>query len=267
MRILLLLLLPVWGAAPGAGEAPQASDSIASIPAGSFTQGSGRAPDERPPRQVGQSAFRIDLFEVTVAQFERFAAQGYRQQDLWTPEGWRWAQQNPGGAGAELRAAGRGGEHPVVAVSWYEADAYCRWKGGRLPSEAQWERACRPEGAAYPWGDADLLGAIWADFTGHAVIEGVVTAPVQQQDARLVSPWGLLHAAGNAWEWTADSYHAETYAAGDAQDPLVEGVSPYRVLRGGSFMNMPSYCTCTHREPARPEQVRLTVGFRCAYAP
>lgn len=239
------------------------------IPAGSFRQGSGRAPDERPVREVTLAAYRIDATEVSVAEFEAFAdAGGYRDPAWWSPEGREWLAAHDGGAGPAARRSNRATDHPVVAVTWFEADAYCRWKGGALPTEAQWERAsCDDDGGRYPWGDGEDFAAAWYKEGKYGQITSVHTVPAAQQDAALASPFGLLHAAGNVWEWTADAYDARYYGDAPATDPRNDDDRPWRTLRGGSYMNLASYCTCTHREPATPDDVRLTTGFRCAYPP
>ncbi len=238
----------------------------ASIPAGSFEQGGSGSPDTQPQRQVTLSAYQIDTSEISIAAFERFVAQGWQDDAWWSPAGLAWRSEHPSDAGAELRSSGREPDHPVVAVTWYEAHAYCRWAGGRLPTEAEWERAaCGPQGARFPWGEDEPAGPAWFAAGKYAAVEGVETQPVGVQATELISPAGLLHAAGNVWEWTADSYRADAYQGGAAQDPVELEGSPWKVLRGGSYMNLPSYCSCKHREPARPDQVRLTAGFRCAY--
>jgi sulfatase modifying factor 1 len=240
-----------------------------SVPEGSFRQGGGRAPDERPVRQVTLSAYRIDTTEVSVADYEAFvAAGGYRDARWWSAAARDWLEARPDGAGSALRASGRTGDHPVVAVTWYEADAYCRWKGGSLPTEAQWEHAaCGDGGRRYPWGDGEDFGAVWYKDGKFGQVTSVATQPVARQDTALASPFGLLHTAGNVWEWTADAYEAEWYAEAPARDPRNDADRPWKTLRGGSYMNLPSYCSCTHREPAPPDDVRLTAGFRCAYPP
>jgi iron(II)-dependent oxidoreductase len=232
----------------------QAADTVA-IPASSTTLGSASQPDS-PPRSAQVAAFRIDRAEVSVADFEAFARQAWERADWWSPEGWAWAGAHPQGAGAAQRAAGRRADHPVVAVTWFEADAYCRSQGGRLPSEEEWElAACGGRPTRFPWGDAEPSGVAWYDEgkTGH--VAQVDTLAVREAVPGTEGPFGLLHASGNVWEWTSGAYGR----------PGPDGRPRWRTLRGGSYTNLPSYCTCTHREPASPERVAFTTGFRCAY--
>jgi sulfatase modifying factor 1 len=265
MRLLSpLLALPLLAA--------QASPpGIVSIPAGSFTMGGGNPPDQQPQRQVTLSAYRMDRTEVSIQDFEGFVAQGYDQREHWSEPGWAWHLEHPEGAGATARAQGRSPDHPVVAVSWYEAEAFCAWRGGRLPTEAEWERAARGDRDArrYPWGDQQHDGAAWfvKERRDMLVRDGIATSPVDQEDEALSSPWGLVHAAGNVWEWTADHYHRDAYARLPSQDPRNDEPTPWRVVRGGSYLNLASYCTTGHREPALPGEPRLSIGIRCAYQP
>ncbi len=226
------------------------------VPAASARLGASSQPDH-PPRTVAVEAFSIDRDEVSLAEFEAWARQGYLDLERWSEEGRAWLREHPEGLGPTLRAAERAADHPVVGVSFYEAEAYCGAQGGRLPSEAEWElAACGVDGdRRFPWGDEELEAA-WNDHAKYAQLSGIETQPVSQQAAGLAGPFGLNHAAGNVWEWTSDGYHREGPAA----------ESPWRTLRGGSYANLPSYCTCTHREPAEPERQALTTGFRCAYA-
>ena len=238
------------------------------VPAGTTVQGQAGLPDA-PPREVTLSAFRIDRTEVSVADFEAFvAAGGFTTPSLWSEEGQAWLASHPEGAGAEQRAAGREGTHPVVAVTWFEAEAYCRWRGGSLPTEAQWERATCGDGERrFPWGEGEEeVDVAWYSGGKFGHLESIRTVPVEEAGEGTAGPFGLVHGVGNVWEWTADGYHRESWAEGAAAtDPVGRSDTPWRTLRGGSYMNLPSYCTCAHREPARPDRVAFTTGFRCAY--
>ncbi len=231
------------------------------IPAGTFTMGDKDMPDARPARSVQVSAFAIDRAEVSVAAFEAFA--GGENARCWSTEGARWRASNPVGAGPTARAAGRGGDHPVVAVSYWEAEAYCTCAGGSLPTEAQWERAaCGVEPRPAP--PAENSGVAWWFEEGkHGSLPGVFTHATTT--ASPANTFGLVDMFGNVWEWTRDTYRPDAYARLPSIDPVDVQASPWNTVRGGSFMNLPSYAGCSHREPVRRDEPRLTVGFRCVY--
>ena len=241
------------------------ADDVVHLPAASFSRGSERAPDEGPVRRIQLSGYSIDKTEVSIAEFERFVAEGWRDAAHWSSEGRGWMGEHPRGLGPQLWRSGRPKDHPVVAVTWYEADAFCRWKGGHLPSEAQWERAaCAGSEGPYPWGDATNLDVRWTQAMEDGALLRVNTAAVTEDSTP--NSLGMRHVIGNVWEWTADWYHRDGYSNAAEMDPGGPSTGRWRVLRGGSFANLPSYATCTHREPARPDQARLTAGFRCAYS-
>ncbi len=200
------------------------------------------------PASEALASYRIGRFEVSIAQFEAFAAGGgYANPVHWSEPGRAWLQTHPEGAGAVVRAAGRSPDHPVVGVNRFEAEAYCASQGGRLPTGEEWGRAvCASQSEPYPWGEGVEREVRWFAEGKYGRIESVATAPVES-GAENASPFGLVHGAGNVWEWTADT------------------VGGSGSLRGGSFMNLPSYCTCRHEERARVEEARLTAGFRCAW--
>ena len=154
-----------------------------------------------------------------------------------------------------------------MAVTWYEADAYCRWKGGSLPTEAQWERAAcaSQKPGRFAWGNDEMVDAVWYSAGKYGHLQSVLTNAVDDApDAQLTAD-GLYHTTGNVWEWTADWYDANYYQQEVSKNPKGNDTGTWKTLRGGSFMNLPSYCTCTHREPAQPDRVAYTTGFRCAY--
>ncbi|MEC8192709.1 MAG: SUMF1/EgtB/PvdO family nonheme iron enzyme [Myxococcota bacterium] len=236
-----------------------------SVPAGAMQRGSTRAPDEAPVTTVRVDAFEIDRTEVSVGDFERFAREGWRDDHSWSKAGLAWRNEHPGGSGRPARRAGRRDDHPVVAVTWFEADAYCRWRGGRLPTEAEWERAaCYESDGPYPWGTGQRAGVRWSLKAISNDAMRVATAPVGED--RVPNRLGLHHTIGNVWEWTADWYHRDAHRDPQTDNPAGPKTGVWKTLRGGSFMNLPSYSTCTHREPADPIVPRYTAGFRCVYS-
>ena len=165
-------------------------------------------------------------------------------------------------------------DHPVVHVSWHDADAYCGWAGARLPTEAEWEFAARGalEGKAYPWGDELEPGGphtmnVWqGDFpsrnTAADGFEG--TAPVA---SFAPNGYGLHNMTGNVWEWTADWFHATFRQRDRRRDPAGPGKGTSRVQKGGSYLCHHSYCRryrVAARQGSTPDSSTGNVGFRCA---
>ncbi len=150
-------------------------------------------------------------------------------------------------------------DHPVVIVTWDEAQAFCRAAGGRLPTEAEWEYAARGgrEGAIFPWGDQPPTDDVRA---GHgAAFEGDRAYPVKRFAA---NGFGLYDASGNVWEWTAN--FAGLYQAEAATDPSGPASGRARIVRGGSFGDDARNLRLSNRTPNQPASVNLNVGLRCA---
>lgn len=234
------------------------------LPTGTFRLGDEDMPDARPVKRVQLSEFRIDRSEASLASFQAFAmGPAWSDDRFWSSEGRLWRAAHPTGAGPTARASGRATDHPVVAVTFYEAEAYCASAGGALPTEAQWERAaCGVEPRPAPPADGSGV-AWWFEEGKHGNLEGVATHATTAASPPNV--FGVLDMYGNVWEWTRDTYRADGYASLEPVDPVSTVASPWRTVRGGSYMNLPSYARCSHREPVRPEEPRLTVGFRCVY--
>jgi formylglycine-generating enzyme required for sulfatase activity len=178
------------------------------VPEGPFTMGLPASyflaeDHEKPERQIHLPAFWIDVYPVTNARYRLFLeAGGYEREACWTPEGWAWKEKHSIRQPAQWGEAGWDGpEQPVAGVSWYEADAYARWAGRRLPSDAEWEKAARgTDGRRYPWDDAWPTARL-ANFDS-AVGR---TTPVGLYPEG-VSPFGCHDMAGNVNNWTSDWY-------------------------------------------------------------
>ncbi|MEU0834108.1 formylglycine-generating enzyme family protein [Streptomyces sp. NPDC005969] len=283
---------------------------MAAIPGGTFWMG-GNDPDafpedgEGPVRQVGLRPFHIDVHAVSNAKFATFVkATGYvteAERFNWSyvfqgflhPDArrhvlngtvpgapwWRAVQgafwRAPEGPGSSI---GNRPNHPVVHISWHDANAYATWAGKRLPTEAEWEYAARGghERRRFPWGDELDPNRrprcnIWrGDFPhNNTATDGYrSTAPV---NAFAPNGYGLYNTSGNVWEWCADWFSADWHAPdtpATRSDPTGPSTGHVRVMRGGSHMCHHTYCN-RYRLAARtgntPDSSAGHTGFRCAY--
>lgn len=243
---------------------------------GAFTMGnSGMGMDdyegrsrEYPAHGVYVPGFWIGRTEVTRAQFRSFIqGGGYSDQSLWSPDGWAWrvetgraeplwwAEQQEWGTPPGTFS--QTDSHPVIGVSYYEAEAFAKWAGGRLPTEAEWEKAARWDGhnRVYPWGDtpSDALCNDWFD----TVTSGFQTSPVGSYPSS-ASPSGCEDMAGNAWEWTSS-----WYASFPGAETQFDRTGEFRVLKGGSWYGM--YGTRSAcRYFGAPDAANNDVGLRIA---
>lgn len=239
-----------------------AADDMVVIPAGAFTMGSDDGPqDERPAHRVTLGAFAIDRVAVSNAKFAEFLeahgprdARGIRFYDDDDPDarihraGGRWRPD----AGFD--------RHPTVEVTWLGATTYCEWRGKRLPTEAEWEKAARGADARrYPWGteSPDPSRARFAAGWNE-------TAPVGRLP-RGASPYGALDMAGNVWQWVSSAYRPYPYSAADGREEAAPGA--VRGTRGGGHDSPATEVTATQRGrnlSRNPAAGHHNIGFRCA---
>lgn len=263
-------------------EHPRDGSPMVLVPAGPFLMGLPTndflAEDhEKPQRSVTLSAFWIDIYPVTNSRFERFLSDGgYDRREWWSAEGWEWKAGADVSQPAQWAVPGWDGpDQPVCGVSWYEASAFARWAGRRLPTDAEWERAARgTDGRRYPWGD-DWPTPDRANFDSRI---GRTTPAGLYRDG--VSPCGCYDMAGNVNNWTADWYWPEfghySVAHGLVQDPLLDdglrdaiGRSEIRerVDRGGGFATPREHhevLSCTRKVHWPPDTREPWNGFRTA---
>lgn len=253
--ILFLLIMLIPGLA--VSEMPK---GMVLVPAGEFTMGTddAQAPEnQRPARKVHVDAFYIDKHEVTNAQFEDFIlADGYNKRKYWTRAGWEFIQKKrfyysyPGKVTYRIdeplafgkNSVSTAPDHPVIGVSWYEAAAYAKWAGRRLPTETEWEKAARGTDARlYPWGNAFDFSKL-NYFPHHQKLLHVGSFPVA------ASPYGVLDMAGSVAEWCAGN------ASGGEK----------KAVRGGGWNATRLQLQCFFREEVVPTYRHYTLGFRCA---
>jgi formylglycine-generating enzyme len=296
-------------------EPNEASKEMVVIPGGSFRMGSDEFyPEERPAREVAVDPFLIDVHPVSVADFRRFVdATGYltlaermpkeadypgADPDLLVPgsavfqptpgpvdlNSLVWWHYVPGACWREPEGPGSGAPHldyhPVTHVAYEDAEAFARWAGKALPTEAEWERAARGlhVGARFAWGDEERPGGQWLANTWQGAFpwenlcfDGYErTSPV---GAFPPNDFGLFDMIGNVWEWTTTDFGTPTRRhrslACCAPSPSTPGWST-RVIKGGSHLCAPNYCL-RYRPAARQGQTVDTstshVGFRCVIRP
>ena len=244
-----------------------AHDEMVTIPGGTFIMGSDRKvdrnayPAEFPQRKVYLDAYEIDKYEVTTVQFLKFVLATDRNPLI------DW--QYDGGNFQETMAS-----HPVMHVSWFDAEAYCKWAGKRLPTSAEWEKAARGgDGRIYPWGN-EPAGLSRANF-GRTGLSG----PVRDRPERLllyppiisvdkyensVSPYGVFQMAGNVAEWTADWYDSNYYKKAPDRNPKGPDKGTQRAFRGGGWVDSTPSVRPAQRNGTEPQTKMNWLGFRCA---
>ena len=253
------------------------------IPGGAFVMGTDdRAwsyDNERPGHLVDVPSFRMDVAAVTSGRYLEFIQDGgYRRRELWSDEGWRWRESERAEAPRHWRRESRryitlvfgrpvplDSARPVVHVCWHEANAFARWAGKRLPSEAEWEKAAawdvaRGVSRRYPWG-SEAPDATRANVD-HRCLEPRAAGSYLQGR----SPYGCLQMLGDVWEWTASPFlpYPGFVAFPYRQYSEIFFGQSYRVLRGGSFATAAIVARNTMRNWDFPERRQIFAGFRCA---
>ncbi len=241
----------------------EAAEEMILIPAGTFTMGSDtRAADEKPKHKVYLDAYYIGKYEVTNAEYYEF----WKQQTdaARTPENFTHLPE----IGDWPARAEQFPNHPVVGVSWHDANAYAAWKGMRLPTEAEWEKAARGyTDRVWPWGNAvEPYANTAAEDDGYQNrLAPVGSFPKGK------SYYGVMDMAGNVWEWTADwysdvyyGYSSQAAAKRPKMNPTGPDVGSWRVIRGGSWIDKIARCSTTFRFYFYPNLKTSFVGFRLA---
>lgn len=233
------------------------------VPAGNFIMGSeagdtDASDDEKPERTVYLDAYWIDKYEVTNGLYQKCVAEGKCDPPA-TIESY---SQNSYYGNPSYD------NYPVISVSWYDANKYCQWAGGGLPTEAQWEKAARGEdGRKYSWGNAepDCSKANYVD--GDSFENACVgdTSKVGSYDSGN-SPYEAMDMAGNVWEWVND-WWADEYDKNATSNPQGPATGEYKVIRGGGWDSYDRYIRTAYRVSDNPNNRYYSLGFRCFSSP
>ena len=244
--------------------------------------------DDTPSARIYIDAFYIDKFEVTYRQYQEFVdAGGYTTEEYWSEDGWGYIHDlldmQPGFWGNP--AYHSGDDYPVVGVSFYEAEAFAKWAGKRLPTEAEWELAARgtegedidfdtfADGLIYPWGEDffadeqvhcnfnDSESSYNDGFTNNAPIGSFTSGD---------SPYGVSDMSGNVAEWCSDWWDHEYYETASTDNPTGPLTGERKIIRGGSYINLCGINTDEGfdfrtfiREYREPDDQKKQIGFRC----
>ena len=249
--MVLVMILAFSGTASGEEPLPASPPSsvepeMVYLAGGQFLMGNNDGDDFSPAHGVELSPFYIDKFEVTNARYLEFCeATGHRLPEFWGMDVYRSSPNYP--------------DHPVVGVSWSDAVAYARWRGARLPTEAEWEYAARGGLEATNFSNSDVFDTtLYArtGVTGAAAPVAVGSFPP--------NGFGLHDMTGNVVEWVYDRYDAGYYSGSPVKNPTGPGVGNFRVIRGGGWHTGP-YCSRVYfRNALKSNWVDINVGFRCA---
>ena len=267
----------------GGGNNPLNIETVL-IPAGTFTMGS---PTTEPQRQsdetqhqVTLSAFRMSTYETTNAQFAAFlnanniGGDGLYEAGAYPNEPLIYYCGSYNGlsyTGAQWQAAAGFENYPVVCVTWYGAQEFATYAGGRLPTEAEWEYACRG-GTTTPFNTGNCLDYTQANYYWPQPYSGCSNTntayPGQTQAVKSYSPnaYGLYNMHGNVWEWCADWYGA--YPTTAQINPTGPSTGTDRVFRGGSWFGDAQYCRSADRDFSFDPGISFSfIGFRLGFAP
>ena len=219
------------------------------IPAGPFKMGSNDGDyDEAPEHQVYLGTYYMDRYEVTQAEYDRFVKA--------TKRGKPFVPVFDDDPSKIIKP-----EYAAMGMSWSDAAGYCQWAGKRLPTEAEWEKAAKGEGARrYPWGNS--IGPQYANLEGEEDGYKYLAPPGRFEAGR--SPYGLYDMAGNVAEWVADTYDDKYYAKSPYRDPKGPQEGQNRLIRGGSWRESPNGARVSKRFQAKMWRTDATIGFRCA---
>ncbi|MBF2063796.1 MAG: ergothioneine biosynthesis protein EgtB [Calothrix sp. C42_A2020_038] len=270
--VLKLINTPAWKQEGKLGRRWGASEMI-KIPAGEFEMGSNSADaldNERAAHYVYLDTYFIDRYPITVGKYREFIESGgYENAQYWSNTGWAWLRSEQVKQPLYWPDVSHNDNHPVMGVSYYEAEAYAKFVGKRLPTEAEWEKAARWDVEAnrsrtYPWGEEEPSQE-FCNCAFSNIINTTQTTPVNAYP-KGQSAYGMYDALGNVWEWTNswfDAYQGfEHYPYPGYSQVYFDG--KHKVLKGASWATRPTAMRASFRNWYYPHIRQIFAGFRCA---
>jgi formylglycine-generating enzyme required for sulfatase activity len=232
------------------------------VPAGEFVMGSLDGDlDEQPIHTVYLDAYWIDSTEITNSMYELCVEAGVCTLPSKTVSIWK----------RQYYGSTEFSNYPVNYIAWAQADTYCRWAGGQLPTEAEWEKAARgTDGRKYPWGDDFFKMNLVYGFSGRIITSdnpGAIFTKAAGSYMEGASPYRAMDMAGNVWEWVADWYAEGYYSVSLGSNPTGPDTGESHVLRGGSWHDDSKSARSANRESGAIISQGDTIGFRCAVSP
>lgn len=233
-------------------------EDIVLVPVGNFWRGSSYGyyeRDETPQKEIRVDSFYIMKYEVTNEQYAQFLS------EIDEPATHHHGDMLVGRRSDSYFAIGEYARYPISYANWFDAQAFAQWIGGRLPTEAEWEKAARgdQDRRIYPWGD-QITGSL-ANFSNSN--GGLWRVGLSEG----FSPYGCYDMVGNVWEWTADWYNATYYSRGTSRNPKGEPTGRFKTIRGGSYGNDETIVRCSERNGVEPELRFFELGFRVVFSP
>ncbi len=229
---------------------------MVTIPSGTFKMGTNKGEeDESPIHEVTLSEYKIDKYEVSYAMYDTCVKRGIctppHYDDgkcfMWTSQGIKRIQ---------VPYKYRSPEYPVVCVSWKQARQYCQFKGKKLPTEAQWEKAALANTLnKYSWGNDEPSSSRCTASSNNSPLKPGSFKPNAQ---------GIFDMTGNVWEWTHDRYERDYYQSSETHNPQGPYVGRYRVIRGGGWYSNKNQLRIKNRHWFAPELGEVSIGIRCA---
>lgn len=245
MRTIFFVMIGIFilAACQPAQPFDHAPPGMVTVPAGWFWMGQddGRRSNQ-PQHKVYLDGYFIDRTEVTRGEFANFIEAGNLPDTTWD---------------AEILLVSP--DFPVTGVLWHEADAYCRWAGKRLPTEAEWEKAARgTTRRIYPWGSR------WDSTKANTLESGIGKVVAAGSYPEGASPYGALNMSGNAAEWVADTFDFIYYTYAPDRNPPGPPIVMDHGLRGGSYASSKEHATVYYRDSSHSVRPNPRVGLRCA---